>query len=242
MPNEKQRLESMINRGRDTFIELLDNFLKRNNKSVSEYLPPEFMDDIDDDGIAVLDTFRSVEGSEKFIKSCNLLISGYSEDRLGRKVMQLKPINNDVIWDNDNKILFRFSDKYHDSGLYHISSMKNYDSIMLNGLVPRARSVDDDERNFETYDARIYLIVDDLIGVNGDDDFAHDISEAIKFLTKEFKDKYGDTNFDLWEVTLPPNVKIHRDPSFLYGGFVKNPIPPKNVKLITVKERDKFFS
>ena len=244
-------LESFINRGENVFFDLLKLFLESKGKKVEDYCDYRIRRCSIDDGIVLYKDFLNVPGAEDFIKSCNLMVSEIKYyDYLGKWVVGLRPINNDKKFNSEQKCIIDFNKKYRNSDLYHISKVKDRDSILRYGLKTSRSVIDDPEKprhkkpenpkykkfnkNFEAYDNRIYLIIYDLIQELGDDSI-ETLSDAIYNLAIGFVErdkKDTDKEFDVWEVTLPENVPLHDDPSFPYGGYIKNPIPPQNIHLI----------
>lgn len=244
-------LESFINRGKRAFKELLKIFLESKGKILEDYYDDILEEKSTDDYIFLYSHFLKIKDYKKFIESCDLMVAERgARDDIGREVIALKPINNDKKWDGEQKRIIDFDKKYRNSVLYHVSKVKNRDSILRYGLKTKRSVIKNLEKfeveesenskserfnkNFEAFDDRIYLIVYDLVqelGPNTVDilsDAIRNLVAGFVFWDKEDKDK----EFDVWEVTLPENVTLHDDPSFPYGGYVKNPIPPQNISLI----------
>ena len=234
-----QLFETMINQGYIPFLERLEKFLKSKGKDINDYTDNESFDLSNDDMIYVYSNILEVDGFEKFIESCNLVNTGTdSTSSPTGKTIILAPKNNNITLNKKNKQLENFSERYRRSKLYHLSEPKYRNSIIINGLRPKSKRFNSEEDGSENYDGRVYFIVKDLINdMNKRMRTNMTLKYAINDFKRELKKKrkfFG--KYDIWEVTLPDGVELHKDPKYTIGGFVTCNIPPKFIRLIDEKK------
>ena len=233
-----QLFETMINQGYMPFIGRLRRFLKSKGKDIDDYTDDTLYNFSRDDMIYVYSDILEVDGFEEFVEKCNLVDTGrYSKDPLTREAIILSPKNNNIMFDQREKQFLNFSERYRRSKLYHLSLPKYRNSIIINGLRPKSKRFNSEEDGSENYDGRVYFIVKDLIGHLNKTLYANmDLKYVVDSLKKKKKKKrkyFG--KYDIWEVTLPDGVELHRDPKFDAGGFVTCNIPPKFIRLVDEK-------
>lgn len=179
----------------------------------------------DDDNVFLKASIQDVPGFNEFIEANNVLVA-----RRNDNTILLKPINNNEEINLNGFFMYYFDSMFHDSDLYHVAPSSNRESILKNGLRPKTQKFGETERGFETYDPRIYLIVDKQVAVC--DLYDRSINMAIARLLNAFNERYpGSGPYDVWKVTLPENVELHRDASFKCGAYIKNALPPKYLEL-----------
>lgn len=230
-----QLFETMINQGYIPFLKRLEKFLKSKGKDINEYTDESTYDESRDDIIYVYSDILKVDGFTDFIESCNLVDTGRDTGYpFAREAIVLSPKNNNVMLNRRDKRFENFSERYRRSKLYHISLPKYRNSIIINGLRPKSNIFTSEEDCNENYDGRIYFIVEDLIGSMNE---YLDKNMSLKYVLKSLKDDMSKKRkyfgkYDIWEVTLPDGVELHRDPKFDAGGFVTCNIPPKFIRLV----------
>lgn len=218
-------LETMINRGRDIFYTNLEKFLKRRGLDITEFNPYDLIEGSDDDNIFLKPSILNVDGFDDFVNANNMVIAMKYNDKV-----VLKPINNNAGVNLNGSFMYYFDSMFHNSELYHLAPSSARNTILRLGLRPKAQKFGETNRGFETYDPRIYLIVKDQVDVY--DKYGRDINMAIAILLTGFKNRYpGSGPYDIWKVTLPENIELHRDASFKCGAYIKNALPPKFLEL-----------
>lgn len=230
-----QLFETMVNLGPGPFFKRLDAFLKTKGKSINDYTDANTMRNSNIDTLYVYSDIKEVDGFEKFIDTCNLVDTGKdSAEPFARETIILSPKNNNIMWDSKSEQFFNFSDRFKRSKLYHLSLPNLRNSIIINGLRPKSNKFISDGDGTETYDGRIYFIVSGYVDFMRKTRIKYlTVEHAIKSLEKDMSEKRKYSGkYDIWEVTLPDGVELHRDPKFLVGGFVTCTIPPKFIRLI----------
>lgn len=65
---------------------------------------------------------------------------------------------------------------------------------------------------------------------------------VIGWAIEEYHSRYGEEEYDMWEVKLPQKSDIRKDASFLYGGYIVDSIAPENLTLVnTIRYGGKVF-
>ncbi len=219
-------LETMVNRGRDVFYKSLNKFFVSKGLDMSEFNPYDMIKKSDDDNVFLKASIQDVPGFDAFIAANNMIVA-----RKNERGILLKPINNNEELNVNGFFMHYFDSRFHNSDLYHLAPSSNRESILRNGLRPKAQKFGETERGFETYDPRIYLIVADQVAVC--DLYGKSINTAIALLLDKFNERYpGSGPYDVWKVTLPENIELHRDASFECGAYIKNSLPTNYIELV----------
>lgn len=166
-----------------------------------------------------------VEGFEEFIANNGMRVYKINPD-----ITLLKPIYDNEESNFSGFFMFYFDSMFHNSELYHLALSSSRETIRQNGLVPMYQEFGEVEPGFETHDPRIHLIVIDQVSVC--DLYHRNLDQAIKTILGYIDKRYpGSGPYDVWKVTLPENIELHRDASFKCGAYIKNALPPKYLEL-----------
>ena len=130
---------------------------------------------------------------------------------------------------------------FHARRMFAIRPKKLRETILVSGLQPCVEYRLRTDYGFENDEPRIYVITPDRIG-EGESVNDEEVRRVIGWAIEEYHSRYGEEEYDMWEVKLPQKSDIRKDASFLYGGYIVDSIAPENLTLVnTIRYGGKVF-